>query len=170
MFTSKLTFGIQVYGNVWGMPSLDLSQRRFTSFTKEDNRRLQVLQNKVLRLRKIDRSIDYNTPTEILVRSSGELSVQQLTAYHTLMTVFKAVQMEKPVYLHRKLKPRETTYRQSNTISVRGKLSVTRSGMIYRGAKLWNLIDQDLKMEKSLPNFKRKVKKWIIEKVPVKPP
>ena len=173
LFTSKLTFGLQVFGNVWGIPSLEVGQRRFTSFTKEDNRRLQVLQNKVLRLRT---RIDYNIPTDTLVKSSGELSVQQLTAYHTLTTVYKAVRMEKPVYHHEKLKPKLPNrlgvfpHRQANKITVQGELRLTQGGMMYRGAKLWNLLDQDLKNETSLPQFKRKVKKWISEKIPVKPP
>ena len=145
----------------------------FTSFTKEDNRRLQVLQNKVLRLRT---RIDYNIPTNTLVKSSGELSVQQLTAYHTLTTVFKAVRLEKPVYHYEKLKPKLPNrlgvfpHRQANKITVQGELRLTQGGMMYRGAKLWNLLDQDLKNETSLPQFKRKVKKWISEKIPVKPP
>ena len=173
IFTSKLTFGIQVFGNVWGLPDLDVGTRRYSSFTKEDNRKLQVLQNKVIRMRT---KVDYNTPTETLIKSSGELSVQQLTAYHTLMTVYKAVHLEKPVHLHKKLQPRKLDrstvfpHRQANKITVNGSLSLTRGGMMFRGAKLWNLIDQEMKIEKSIKNFKRRVKKWIKEEVPVKPP
>ena len=49
-------------------------------------------------------------------------------------------------------------------------LRLTQGGMMYRGAKLWNLLDQDLKNESSLLQFNRKVKKLISEKIPVKPP
>ena len=51
IFNSKLTYCLQVFGNVWGITNMDDNNRRFTAFTKEDNRRLQVLQNKVLRLK-----------------------------------------------------------------------------------------------------------------------
>ena len=99
IFGSKLSFGIQVFGNVWGMPTMDDENRRFHGFSKEDNRRLQVLQNKVMRLKS---GTDYKTSTEDLIKLCKELSVQQVTAYHTLMTVFKAVKFGKPCYLAEK--------------------------------------------------------------------
>ena len=43
LFGSKLSFGIQVYGNVWGLPSMDDAVRRFHGFTNDDNRKLQFL-------------------------------------------------------------------------------------------------------------------------------
>ena len=36
IFTSKLIYCIQLFGNVWGVPSLDENQRRFSAFTKGD--------------------------------------------------------------------------------------------------------------------------------------
>ena len=69
-------------------------------------RRLQVLQNKISSTLKT--GLGYETPTQILMKQSSDLTVQQLTAYHTLMTVFKAVQLGKPVYLANKFQLRKS--------------------------------------------------------------
>jgi hypothetical protein len=173
IFTSKMTYGIQVFGNVWGMRSLDDEIRRFHGYTKEDNRRLQVIQNRALRLQT---GLGWEASTRHLVSEGKALSVQQLTAYHTLMTVFKAVRLKKPSYLAEKFKLRQPNesdvfpHRQTNCIKVKANLTISRGGIVYRGAKLWNLMDPDLRNEPKLKTFKPKVKKWIIANVPVKPP
>ena len=173
IFTSKMTYGIQVFGNVWGMRSLDDEMRRFHAFTKEDNHRLQVIQNQALRLQT---GLGWEASTCQLVSEGRAMSVQQLTGYHTLMTVFKAVRLKKPSYLAEKFKLRQPNeneifpHRQTNCINVKANLTISRGGIVYRGAKLWNMMDPDLKNEQNLKKFKPKVKKWIIENVPFKPP
>ena len=173
IFTSKMTYGIQVFGNVWGMWSMDDISRRFHSFTKEDNRKLQVLQNQVLRLQT---GLGWETPTSQLVSEARAMSVQQLTAYHTLMTVFKAVRLKKPTYLAEKFRLRQPSefetfpHRQTNTINASAGLTISRGGTVYRGAKLWNLLSQDLRNEEKIEIFKQMVKKWIFRNVPIKPP
>ena len=100
MFTSKLLYCLPLFSNVWGVSNLDDTDRRFTSMTKEDMRKLQVLQNKVLRIK--TKNIDLNTPTTDLLASAGDLSVQQLGALHTLLYIFKIVRSGEPMYLAEK--------------------------------------------------------------------
>ena len=51
LFTSKLICGITVYGGVWGLPGIYSEDPiNSTSITKEDMRKLQVLQNSALRI------------------------------------------------------------------------------------------------------------------------
>ena len=45
----------------------------------------------------------YDTPTKDLIKESGQLSIHQLTAIHTLLTVHKTVTTKKPAYLADKL-------------------------------------------------------------------
>ena len=107
--------------------------------------------------------LDYQTSTETLVKTCDKLSVQQITAYHTLMTTFKIVKFQKPSYLAKKLvlqKPTENAifpHRQLNNIHVRADLTLSRGGLVYRGAKLWNCLTPMLKSEESLPKFKKNV-------------
>ena len=151
---------------------MDDNIRRFHGYTKEDNSRLQVIQNQALWLQT---GLGWEASTRHLVSEGKALSVQQLTAYHTLMTVFKAVRLKKPSYLAEKFKLRQPNesevfpHRQTNCIKGKANLTISRGGIVYRGAKLWNLMDPDLRNEPKLKSFKPKVKKWIIANVPVKP-
>ena len=79
--TSILTFAMPVYVNTWGMTSLREQEARRQAFTKDDCRRLQVLQNKVLRLQLPHVcSNNINMSTDALVKAAGCLSVHQLGA------------------------------------------------------------------------------------------
>ena len=108
--------------NVWGIRTMDQTPRRFVAFTKEDCRKLQVVQNKVLRLK--TGLWDHHTPTEVLLEKSGDLSVHQLGAYQTIMTGFKAIRFGKPKHLSSKLVLRKPTefeafpWRKLDTIDV----------------------------------------------------
>ena len=84
MFSSKLTYGITVWGRIWNIPgSLDEEAlgRTSPSLTKDDLRKLQVLQNKCLR---IVTNSDYKTPTSVLLDKTKLLSVHQQMAQLSL--------------------------------------------------------------------------------------
>ena len=49
IFFSILNYCIEVYGNVWGLSIYNEQSRTNTALTREDNMKLQVLVNKVLR-------------------------------------------------------------------------------------------------------------------------
>ena len=51
LFTSKLLYCLPLFSNVWGTFDMDDTNRRYSALTKEDIRRLQVLQNRVLRIK-----------------------------------------------------------------------------------------------------------------------
>ena len=175
LFTSKLLYGIQLYSNVWGINDMDDSTRRFKAFSKEDSRRLQVLQNKMLRI--ILKNPDRNTPTRELLNESKELSVHQLGAFHTLQTVFKTVTREEPKYMFHRMQlrtPEESgpifPHRMLNTIQVDYNMTLSRSGFIFRGSKLWNQLPVELRSEQCPKVFKKQSKAWVLEHVPIKPP
>ena len=117
-----------------------------------------------------------NTPCTELVKQSGDMSIHQRITYFTLLQVFKTTQSNKPQYLSKKLvlkKPgddRIFPQRQVNTISVNNRLTVGRSGFVFRGAKLWNQLPIDLRSTTNIKQFKSGVKTWIRDQIPVKPP
>ena len=49
-FYSKLTYCLPLFMNTWGLDKYKDKGTRYSSFTKEDIRKLQVLQNQVTRL------------------------------------------------------------------------------------------------------------------------
>ena len=69
----------------------------------EDNKKLQVLQNSVMRLLT---GLPYETPTTKLLQITNSLSIQQLIAKSKLMMVFKILQTSKAKYLAEKMKVR----------------------------------------------------------------
>ena len=73
IFYSKMIYCLHVVGNVWGLETADVVNRRYSAFTKEDNRKMQTLQNQVLRMKT---GLPRHTPTETLLNIIGDLSVQ----------------------------------------------------------------------------------------------
>ena len=96
LFYSKLVYCLQIIGNVWGMTTADEVNRRCSAFSKEDNRRLQTLQNQVLCLKT---GLPARSSTNALLQASGDLSVQQLTALYTLTSCYKIIQTVQPTML-----------------------------------------------------------------------
>ena len=173
LFTSKLLYCLPLYCHVWGVSNMDDIDRRYTALTKEDLRKLQVLQNRVLRLK--CRNFDMNTPTAELLRACGDLSVHQLGAFHTILQVFKTIHSGQPNYLAERLTLRrpEEGYifpqRHVNTIQVRGNLSVSRSGFLFRGAQLWNSLPPGIRTITEFRRFRCELRSWVSSTVTVKP-
>jgi hypothetical protein len=166
IFYSKMTYCLQVVGNVWGVESTDEVNRRFSAFTKEDNRKLQTLQNTVLRLKT---NMPKLTPTETLLTLSGDLSVQQLTALSTLTSLQKILQNGKPKYLAEKLKQSTTHTRQENTIRISSNLTLTRGAYFYRAAGLFSNLPPEMRIQMDPNVFKPKAKAWVKSNIPPKP-
>ena len=113
----------------------------------------------------------YNIPTSELLNKTKMLSINQLVAYTTLVSVFKIKKSHKPRYLADRLgflnqNNRLINRRRGNTYNIDFTLSRGREGMLYRGSKLFNSLDPSLKMESNEKKFKAKVKEWILDKIP----
>ena len=120
IFTSKLLYCITTWGAVWGLEDMDDDTRNQTATTKEDMRKLQVLQNKAIRLHKMQ---PRDTPTKIILDQSKEMSVHQLVAYHSAIQVYKTHRTWEPIYHYNRLfghnstdnHTRSTTKQESRT-------------------------------------------------------
>ena len=166
IFFSLLAYGIQVYGGVWGLDSHSLVNGRSKAFTKKDNRQLQVIMNKVLRALT---GLDKETPVNILLKQSGHLSVQQLTAYHTLSTMYKTMHNKEPVYLNSMIDQNRAMLdktRLQSAFHPRYNLSTSRQSFMYRGQKLYNLLPATISTSRDIHSFKRSVKTWIKLNIP----
>ena len=173
IFNSKLIYCLQLFGNVWGVPNFDENRRRFSAFTKDDNRRLQSLQNRVLRLQT---GLPQDTPLTILLERANEMSVMQQTAFHTINTVHKVVTSGQPGYLAERLKLRTEgggifPHRHLNTIAIPDvELTLSRGGFCYRGACLWNNLPCHMRCGMKTQAFKRELKKWVRANIGPRPP
>ena len=155
---------------VWGIPGLAAEERR-TSITNKDMNRLQVLQNKALKLVNYE---DRSIPTVQLLNSTSSQSVHQLGAYLTLSQVFKIKESKLPEYHYERLfgncdqmvNIRSLDFNQKN---VNFDLTLSRGSFFYQGSKLWTALPRELKMLKKSGNFKKKCKEWVKLNIEIRP-
>ena len=173
IFYSKLNYCLPVFGHVFGLEMYKYTSSRARPFTKEDNRKIQVLQNKVMRL---ITGMEKATPTTTLLKLTKSLSVQQMIVFQTLTMVHKVIHTAKPAYLANRMKfrtdedNRKVPPRSQGMISiVTKKLSTSRGGFVYRGSKLFNSLPNHLRTECNLKQFKKGVKEWVIATIRARP-
>ena len=172
---SVLLYCLPVYGNCWGTKGDGSNQRNHTLCTKDDMRRLQVIQNKVLRCLVFRQD---KTPWDVLLRMGAEelvkktkmMSINQMAAMAILGTVFGMMASGKPEFVVRRLVlsgSRQNTMRVVRPTS--HQLRLTGEGFLEKAARLWNLLPIELRRESNKPKFKMKAKQWIEMNVPAKP-
>ena len=175
MFSSKLTYGMTVWSRVWDIPGTmdeDATVRTSASLTKEDVRKLQVLQNKCLR---IMTHSDYKTPTVSLLQKTNTLSVHQMMAQFSLSQVFSIYKSKLPTYHYSRLfvnTQAELRTRSANDYSVNRiefKLSIARTNFFYQSSRLWSALPEDIKAARNKSIFKKLSKSWVKSNILVKP-
>ena len=173
MFYSKLSYCLPVFGNVFGLDGHKDTTTRYSSFTKKDNRRLQVLQNSIMILLT---GSPRGTPTTTLLKNTSSLSVQQLVASQTLVMEHKVIHTARPAYLAARLKVKKEEDGRRVQAKSQGmldapnlKLTISKEDFIARGVKLFNILPPHIRTEPILPNFRSMMRKWIIENIPARP-
>ena len=120
---------------------------------------LQVLQNRAAH---IVAKMPPRTSRQVLFNKLGWLTVLQLIAYHTLVSVFKTRLSGEPEDLA------ITLSRDNNTGHIIMKnvvLGLYRKSFIFRGALLWNRLPSNIRKEIKIAKFKKAVKVWVAENV-----
>ena len=138
---------------------------------REDNTKLQVLVNKVLRSLT---GLGRDTPVSVLCEVSGKLSVHQRTALYTLTSIHKAMLTKKPLYSYENLvsshDPPQHNLRKPSGYTIDYKLSISRGSFYYRGSRLYNQLPVCLTAITNMNVFKTKAKRWVKEFIPLQPP
>ena len=163
IMNSALNYCLQVYGNCWGVKSYVEQNMQSRAFTKKDCEKLQVIQNKVLKIM-MNKSRDY--PTVKLLEAADKLSINQQVAYFTLMQTFNIVLTGKPVFLYNKMKLNQDRM----IITVIRNSSMGRHSFCFRGANLFNSLPTNLRICKVKQIFKSGVKTWIKQNISLRPP
>ena len=92
----------------------------------------------------------------------GWMTVRQLVAYHTLVTVFRVRYHNEPEYLASKL-CRDS--RQGRIMLGNSHLELHRKSFVYRGISLWNRLPRNLREMSGLEKFKLGIKSWIMDSI-----
>ena len=129
---------------------------------------LKVLQNRAARQ---VTKLSWFTPTRRLLGQCNWLSIRQLIFYHSALTVFRTVSTKEPLYLSEHL---YTVHPYPTRLAAGGGLRIdgihgglASKGFLVRAAKEFNNIPADIRMSKTLPTFKKLLKKWIKDNIPL---
>ena len=148
LFYSKLNYCLPVFGNVLSMEKYSDQNSRFQSYTMKDNYKLQVLQNN---LNRVLLNAKYDTPTEVLLKETNSLSVQQMIAYQSAVLAHKIINSGKPSYIADRMQRIEAGLdlrgSKGKIRLVKRKLAITKEGFIYRASVILNNVDEDLRNE-----------------------
>lgn len=167
MFTSKLMYGMNLWGALWDIPgNLDNSTR--TSMNKVDMKRLQVLQNKTMRL---ETNLNHRTPTQELLIRTGKLSVHQMIAYTTAVQVYNVSRNKEPKYHYNRLFTGVEDFQTRGGAEKRVdfSLSLGRGSFFYQGSQIWGTLPGNVKDSRNVAIFKKLCKTWIKANIKVKP-
>ena len=132
----------------------------FGGCDKTEINALQVLQNKAGRI--VTRSPP-RSPRNAMFDRLEWLSVNQLVAYHTLISVFKIRSTGEPEVLALSLKNDNVN---GHIHLPKRNLGLAEKSFTFRGAKLWNSLPSSMRQAYKIGSFKKELKKWVKENVP----
>ena len=90
------------------------------------------------------------------------LTVQQLIAYHTLITVYRIRKSKVPEDIGTTL----CRDNQNGHIVIKNtRLELYRKSFVFRGSMLWNKLPREIRTETKLVNFKKLLRKWLVENI-----
>ena len=169
LFTSKVCYCLNLWGGVWDIPGVNQPGNK-TSITKKDMRRLQVLQNKTMRIQTND---GHRTPTTLLLQKTRQLSIHQMVAYHSAVQVYNIAKNKEPKYHYNRLFGANENQQQPDTrhdhLQVNFQLSLARGSFFYQSSKIWAALPEATRLSPNLYGFKKECKKWISQNIRVKP-
>ena len=169
-----MSYSLPLIAEVWIQePYKDKPDSR-KSTTREEYRKLQVLQNKIEKvIYSVENSVpEYkikNKPTEDLLRMNGMQSIHQMGAQCVLNMYRKMIMTEKPRCLYEQLSRHDGRHGQTWKAKNNPRLTVTSSKIIEKGTRLWNRLDAGIKDIPNHNRFRRECKKWTLKNIPIKP-
>ena len=177
IFYSKLEYCLPLFINTWGLDPYSENDDKYVTMTKNQCRKIQIIQNKVCRLflprieQENSRIRKQDVSTADLLKRNNVLSVHQLGAHSTIMLAKKIITDRKPQYLADQFQVSNETNTRNRTHLMLPKvsLSASREGFVYRAIKLVNMLPTSLWKEESMQSFKEKLREWIKSNIRIKP-
>ena len=120
---------------------------------------LQVLQN---RAAKIVLNFPPRSSRDIMFDKLTWLTVRQLIAYHTLITVYRIRASQEPEHLAEML---SRDNHNGHIVVKNTRLELYRKSFVFRGSLLWNRLPGSLRIENKLSIFKKGVRSWVLETI-----
>ena len=147
LFINKLIYGMTVWGH---------------NLTKKEIGKLQVLENKCLRL---ICHCGYDTPRIELLRKCNQLSVKQLIMYHTAVQTQRIFTSHLPVYHYRTLFSHIRPQRNNTANYIDYRRCISKNQFFYQASTLWNSLPAALRSIQKKESFKKLLKPWIRDNI-----
>ena len=161
LINSKLTYMMTLWG---GCPNYMIIQ-------------LQKLQNEALRLvtqKKWEIIGVKKMSTKRLLLETGQLSINQMVAYYSILNVRKIITNKEPEYLSTKIMRNSVTHdhgtRANTGTNLRmedTKLGIAKNSFRWRATEIYNKMPRALKEGASTRSVKMDIKVWVSKYVPV---
>ena len=122
-------------------------------------KQLQILQNKAAQI------VTHSPPRMVRLAMFSRLkwlTVNQLIAYHTLLTVYKIRSSGEPEYLASFLKQDN---RSGHIILPYTRLSLFMKSFVWRGASTWNQLSREIRNSPKIGQFKKGARAWVLENI-----
>ena len=111
------------------------------------------------------------------------LSVKQLVVYHECLTIYKIRKYSKPEYFAWKFGMEQQLIREEQPVSSRTRLhcsggirldsrnvktNLDKENFCTQSVNSWNRLPVEVRQALSLPSFKRNLREWIKDNVPLR--
>ena len=146
LFMSKLCYLIQI----WGSASNKLLKK------------VQVTMNRAARF---VTGWGRRTNTIKLMRACNWLLVKEIITYQSLITLWSVIHRKIPIEITEQL----NIDNEGIITTIAPRLILTSKSFKYRAIGSWNQLESNIRLEKSLPKFKKLLKSWIILQRPNEP-
>ena len=155
LFTSKLRYGLQLYGKVRTKDSDPMC---------EDFKNLQIIQNNLLRSLNGSKIKDMVSISYLLTKF-GMLSVNQLNAQVKLAEIWKVLNVEDyPLKIEQQARSENRVSTRADSINRPfeiGKSNLAQKSCISDAIRLWNSAPENVTGSKSITHAKSEIKKFI---------
>ena len=155
LFTSKINYGVQLYGKV-----------RLTQEcpTNKDIKAIQMVQNKLARLLN-DKTLKDKVSTKVLITNAKLLSVNQLNAKVKLQEIWKVMNIDNyplKISLNEVQLDKMVTRAMINrTPKELGSTTLISKTCVSDAIRLWNLAPESIKNCATLHSLKKKSKEFV---------
>ena len=139
MITSRINYLIQVWGGT-------------------ENKYIQKIQTILNETARFVMGKPRRTSTYKLMTSCNWMYVCELVNYHSMIMMWNVVNRNTPLHLRMNIDIDENCRLSTGP----ARLQTTLTSYRWRSIPMWNELDDDLKFNRSLPAFKRNLKRWII--------
>ena len=125
-------------------------------------KRIQIVQNMAARY--VTKENRY-TRVSTLLNKCNWMSVSQMVAFHSMVLLWKTWNREGfSVMKNNLIRNNDGTFRV-----IRGRILLTSDSWKRRTVKMWNNMDQSLRLEDNAAVFKGNLKVWIMEHIGLRP-